>query len=264
MSFKAYFDGAGEADRKQYKSLTLGALSGSGVQWDHFTEQWNRNLSSHRAPFLHTTDALALAPPFSKENGWSKESVRELINGCVTVLERCATTRSRERFLFIGIRPVTVTVFLDDFRRALDKFPDIGSVEHTCVTLALAYCHAWGIFTGYAKIQLFFDQGEHFRGHIVDRVESKRVKKDSPGLSNIVHIGESDMREVPALQVADLLAWAVNSWHRDKRVTHDWQRRLLAIDREREVFDYARLCKPNLDNLKVVKSWKLPTRKKLS
>jgi hypothetical protein len=262
VSFKAFLDGGGKADNRQCKVVTLAALAGSGIQWDNFTEHWNRNLKTHRADFLHTADAMALKPPFTKDTGWSDAAVEAFIEGCVTVIERCSTTLNGDRFAFVGLWPVTVTVMVNDFKRALKILPDIGSLEHICVVQAVAGCHAWAMLNSYQKLQLYFDQGESFRGHMVDRTQSRKVKKDAPGLANIIHVGESDMRIVPALQAADLFAWAVN--HQiSGPVRYAWQKRLLAIPRQSELFDHARLSKPNVRNLAVVKSWKLPVRRKL-
>jgi hypothetical protein len=261
VSFKAFFDGGGKTDDPDCKVVTLAAVSGSGVQWDHFTERWNVNLETHRASFLHTTDAMSLQGAY--RSGWTTDSVRDFIEGCVTVIERCATTVNAEnRYSFVGLWPVTVSVKLSDFARATKVIPDIGTVEHVCVVQAVAYSHAWALLNSYQKIQLYFDQGESFRGHMVDRTRSKKVKKDAPGLKNVIHVGESDMREVPALQAADLFAWTVNRQIESGKVQEDWQRRLLAIPRQHDFFNYKRLSEPNFRNIEVVKSWKLPVRRK--
>jgi hypothetical protein len=266
MSFKAYFDGSGKSNNVKQKFVTLGTFAGSGVQWDHFTEAWDRNLKAHGADFLHTTDALSLHGAFK---GWTRAKVNDLIEGCVTVIERCVTVRSGDKFTFLGLRPIATTVNLKDFRKAIAKHPDIGTPEYLCVIQNLAYCHTYAISMGFSKLQLFFDRNEPFRGHVVDRVNSPRTLRDAPHMKNIIHTGESSMVDVPALQAADLLAWCVNDEQENRKLSHSWQRRLLAVDRDPmpeyapqpRVLDYARLSKPNIENIQKVKSWKLPPRR---
>jgi len=71
------------------------------------------------------------------------------------------------------------------------------------------------------------------------------------------------MREVPALQAADALAWAINHKYQPGGSRFDWVRRLLAIDRDEEEFRYERLARPMLDRLSVTRSWRLPKRARL-
>ena len=187
MSFKSYFDGAGKADRERYKVLTLAALSGNGMQWGHFTENWDRALDSHplKPEFLHVTDAVNLEGEFSAEKGWSKQCVDELMDSCVMVIERCVTTRDRNgKFNFIGLRPATISIPLADFKRATKKVPEIPAIHQVCVLQALARCMTWGKASGYSKIELYFDQGEEFRGHVIDRQCKKRARRDAPALLN--------------------------------------------------------------------------------
>jgi hypothetical protein len=266
VSFKAYFDGAGEANTNLYKVLTLAALCGSGIQWAHFTEQWGRVLSSHplKPEFLHVTDAVNLKAEFSEEKGWSKQAVDELMNSCVTIIERCVATRKGDHFSFIGIRPVTITVALDDFKRALKKIPELSAVHQVCVLQALVRCMTWGKANGYSKIELHFDQNERFRGHLLERQKHKRVRRDAPALLNIVSNGEADMRFVPALQATDVLAWSVHHKYEDGHCRYEWQERILAIDRDDELLKYARLCNPSTRAIKALKDWNLPRRRPIS
>jgi hypothetical protein len=264
VSFKGYFDGGNEADSREYRIVTLAAFSGSGAMWDHFTEQWDRVLTTHRAKFLHTTDAVALRNEFAVSKGWNRESVDLFISECVSVIEKCATTRDRDTdlFTYIGLRPVTVSVILKDFLQALKKFPKLGSPEHLCAINAVAFCTAWGLFTKYRKFQWFFDQGERFYGHIHDRLTNKKARRAAPELENTVCISEANMRHVAALQAADLLAWCVNRKYQQGRTEHEWQKRLLAIERDADWFDSKQLANPNLKHMDIVHSWKLPSRRK--
>jgi hypothetical protein len=261
MAFKAYFDGGNKPER--HDVITLAALSGSGIQWNNFTEQWKTVLKRHRASFLHIADAMTGAPnsPF-KKNAWTEAQVGSFVEDCVSVIERCTTTRKGDEFVYLGLRPVTVSVLVRDFKKALARIPDLGSIENLCVIHAAAHCNAYGLMTGHHKFQFFFDQGEAFYGHLCDRIRNKKAKKAAPGIQS-VHLEQANMREVPALQAADLFAWAINRTYKDGSARFEWQKRLLAIDRDEEVFRYARLLKPNREHIDIVKSWELPPRRPL-
>jgi hypothetical protein len=75
----------------------------------------------------------------------------------------------------------------------------------------------------------------------------------------VTHNGESDMRCVPALQAADLLAYCVG---RKNDIRFGWQRKVVEIERIEEWLDYSELSKPLLDIVDLAKNkWKLPRRR---
>lgn len=261
MALKSYFDGGNEANSREYDIVTLAAFSGSGIQWGNFEEHWKHNLVKHHAKWLHTTDAATLNGPFSRDKGWTTTKVDAFIKDCVTIIERCAAVRVKTELTFRGIRPATVSVLLKDFKKALLKIPALESPTEICATQCLGCCFHYGEYLDdRQKFQLFFDQGEPFYGHAHDRRTNRRSRKIDQIWKKVTHLGESDMREVPALQAADLLAWSVNHKYTDG-VTRDWQKRILAIDRDEEWFDHRRLLRPHREGLDIVRAWKLPRRR---
>jgi hypothetical protein len=259
VAFQCFFDGGNKADSRLYDTLTLAALSGDGVLWDVFTDQWRTVLKLHGAPFLHTNKAMVKEGVY---RGWTEAQVESFVGDCVSVLEKHATTRAANTFTYLGIRPATVTVFLKDFKNALARIPDLGSVEEVCAVHAAAWCQTYGLLTGHSKAQFFYDQGEPFCGHIRDRMNNKKARKVIPLLGKTVVANEADMRGVPALQAADLFAWTINHIYR-RAARFGWERRLLAIDRDEETFRYKRLISPNMGRLTVTRSWGLPKRARL-
>jgi hypothetical protein len=255
--FKAYFDGGNQADSTRYRTLTLAAFCARPVQWDGFTEEWEHVLKSHGAKWLHTTDAVATKKSFLE---WKRPEVDALIGDCVSVIERRATVRLGGHFDYFGIRPIAATVFLQDFKRALKVYP-IHSPEMHCALHCATAAQVWGKVNGYDKIEFFFDRNEPFAGHIKDRLSSTgahRVRKELRDY--IVNVGEADSKVVPALQAADLLAWCINTMY-DGGIKRDWQRRMLKIDRDSQVFRYSMLSHPNKEHVDIIASWKLPRRK---
>jgi hypothetical protein len=263
VAFKAYFDGGNEADSTQYEIVTLAGVSGDEIHWKNFESQWRAVLDKHKAKYLHTTDALALQRAFRIDHGWDNPRVEKLIEDCVSVLERCCSTQDANDYIvYPGLRPATISINLHDFKRTLVKVPDLGTPEHLCATNCAQCVLTYGIHIKHAKsFQFFFDRGEPFYGHIRDRVDHPKSRRAGPYWTLVTHLGESNMREVPALQAADLFAWSVSHYHQEGKARFDWQKRVLAIKREETYFRHARLLKPILEHIELVKKWKLPRRR---
>ena len=85
-----------------------------------------------------------------------------------------------------------------------------------------------GIEYGANWFHFVFDQNEPFLGHIKDRRENKKARRDlEPINTRVTSLIEADMRRVPALQVADIFAWCVTNKLRTSR--HRWQNRILRL-----------------------------------
>jgi hypothetical protein len=256
---KSYFDGGNQADSTQYDVVTLAAVSGTKDEWIPFERDWRKNLRKHKAEHLHTTDAATLNYNFK---GWTEKQRDAFLLDCVRVAEHHSVRQNREgrpgRF---GLYPYTITVVLKDFVEAHRAMPDTtpNTAEEACATHALAACLQWGAYASTNRFQLFFDQGERYRGHICDRIHNPKAIKRLPMLSSIVANTEADMRLVPALQLADLFAWCVSQQRRES--PFKWQTRLLKIDRRDERLDSITLRKTVPGAPEIIRSWKLPKRK---
>lgn len=262
VAFKSYFDGGNQADSKQYEIVTLAAFSGEQIQWSNFERQWKAVLAKHGAPYLHTTDAVALSDPFSKRNGWSARKVDNFIDDCAGVIERCSARRRGGSLVSSGLRGHTISVILPDYKRACQKVRGLWDVPHICVVQCVNCCFNFAHILGVdGKFQLYFDRNEPFYGHIRDRLNNRKSRGASPGWQRVAHIGESEMNAVPALQAADLLAWCVNHQYEEGRPNRRWQQRVIDVDRDAGWYDYKRLCKPIRENVDVVNSWRLPRRR---
>ena len=256
MPFKSYFDGGNKADSTQYDVLTLAVMSGSAQHWKDFEDRWRKVLRAHGANWLHTTDAVSLQDEYK---GWTKRRVNEFITDCTEVIERCAAQRTGRKITYWGIRPATITVVLNDYKRAMNHFPNLGAVEQLCAVQAAVCAMTYGRAKGFVKFQFFFDQNEPFYGHIRDRMVNKRSVQSSPDWKHVV-TAEANMRDVPALQAADLMAWSVS---RKNDTRHDWQKRVLAIDRDQQWVDYSTLLTADADALARIESFRLPPRRQM-
>ena len=262
---KSFFDGANQADSTQYDVISLASVSGTSEYWRPFERDWKATLKRHHAPWLHTTDAVSLKrQPFTKENGWDEAKRDVFISDCVTVIEKhlLHPKSKREPRGRPGLLAHVVTIVLSDFIRARTANPEVPrDVTVLCATQAVDRAIARGKVIGVHHYYLTFDQNEPFMGHILDRQHNRKARKHlAPVIERISHIGESDMREVPALQMADLFAWCYS--HKKRTPRFDWQNRLLShrkwID---DWYTYDKLIRiiPGVADL--VQSWGLPPRK---
>jgi hypothetical protein len=231
MILKSFFDGGNQADSTKHDVVSLASVSGTLDQWRSFERDWKANLETYGAPYLHTTDAVSLkAEPFTKENGWDRDRRDAFISDCVTIIEAHIAeppnkTDPHGRF---GLLPYVLTVVLKDFLRARDANPEVPkTAEEICAMQTVFRCLQWGEYIGAHFYHLVFDQGEPFMGHVLDRQNNRKAKRHLKAIvERITSIKESNMRLVPALQMADLFAWCINNKRRTPR--HKWQDRMLS------------------------------------
>ncbi len=159
----------------------------------------------------------------------------------------------------MGLLPITLTIPFDDWLRAKKAMPELPeTIEDICASESVGFALKWGRYIDAKKYELYFDRGEPFYGYISTRWRHPKAQKDIELMKDIIHVGESTSREVPALQMADLFAWSVN---RANQETKEWHIRLHDLPWESRLLDYEHLIKPNLGALKRMASWELPRRK---
>ena len=261
MVLKSYFDGSNHADSSEYDRISIATVCGTSKQWKRFDTEWRKVLYRHRADYLHTTDAVSLRNDFAKEKGWSKTRVDAFIGDCVDVIGRqiriphgVPGRRPRE-----GLYPVTLTIPFDDWLRAkktLPKLPD--TIEELCATESVSFALKWGRLIDAKKYEFYFDRGENFHGHISNRWRHPKAQKDIEQMKDVIHVGESSSRDVPALQMADLFAWCIN--HNDN-VSREWHGRLHSLPYKSPLLDYEHLIKPRPGVLEIIDSWGFPPRR---
>ena len=198
--------------------------------------------------------------PFTLEKEWSVQKVDALISDCVKVLEEhialplAGSAPPRE-----GLMPFTATIVLSDFKRARGVNSDVPKdATEILATQALNACFEWGTSRGTDWYDLFFDKNEPYRGHVVDRKRNPKARRQVPEIEKVSLIAEADMVHVPALQMADLLAWCVSHKRTPAR---NWQKRLLSLARVDEWLEYNNLIKPIPGVADLIREWKLSPRK---
>ena len=208
---KAYYDGGNKSDSTAYKVLTLAGYAATDSIWIRVERQWTDVLAHHKIGYMHMAEAMSLNGSYSKENGWDEAKVQNLLHDLVGVMES---------FKRRPVTGVSCTVVLSDYLSARRTFADLPPVENLCMTQCMGVALIWyGTLPrystdGYSKLpsecaDLYFDRGEPFYGHAVDAWNHKTFRNRDT-FKAIRRIEQADMRSVPGLQMADMLAWAHN------------------------------------------------------
>lgn len=218
-------------------------------------------LKRNEAPWLHTTDVVSLSnAPFTHNNGWSRERADIFLNNCVDVVDNHVTIPDKRP----GLIPYVFTVVLADFIRASKENPAVPKdANGFCAVESIFRAMKQGEHLGANFFHFVFDQNEPFRGHLIDRMNSKKARRDAGIYHKITSNTEANMRCVPGLQVTDLIGWCISNKNRKRR--RGWHNRIL---RYRKWIDdwngYERIMQSNPEISKKIRSWNLPKRKDTS
>lgn len=265
MVLKVYFDGANKADLNLYDRVVLAAVLGTSDQWDLFIADWKMVLDGHKVQYLHTTDAVTLNKTFSKKNGWNNAAVDNLILDCVRAVKKHIAMPSLVPGEYRpGLRVVTMTIYLEDYKRARKSKPELPkSVDEICTSEVLGFVFKWGHEIGAECYHLYFDRGEGFYGHVRDRKDSKKIRRDVPLLDKVAALAEAEMQLTPGLQLADLFAWCIS--HNEAPSKRLWHRALNDLPKdpswESLYMDEGYLLNPIPGALERIQTWGTPQRK---
>ncbi len=264
---KAYFDGAQTANNDR---VTLSCVCGTCDEWTPVELAWKQVIAKHKAPPLHTTNANALQKEFDKKKGWNNKKVNAYISACVDVLEGSLAQAGRiliptasgflPNITKAGLNVVTMTIPLDDFRRARDVVPNFpNSISELCASEVLGFVFRYGRRLRVKGYELFFDRNEPFCGHVKDRWNSTKAQRQIPELKKVASVGESNMNVSPALQIADLFAWCIN--HQDN-VRREWHKRIGDLSWDSYIPTYEYLINPTPGALERTAAFGFSKRKK--
>jgi len=210
---ESYFDGSNVGGWEKGSIVTLAGFAADGEVWAEFNEGWRQTLQdSGRRPavdHLHMRKAAHLLSPFDFRSGWNMERIGFLITDLLMYLQ----TIDKKRF-----RQFACTVDLDAHRRVTSE----GLVGDPPIQLCVDHC-ALTVLAWYSldypgiihSAHYFFDESEPFKELFENKWRRERNNIFAPGASDmfwsvIKTVTTASMKDKPALQAADLLAWASN------------------------------------------------------
>lgn len=258
MSLECYFDGANKPT-PEHDRVVLAAACGTTEQWQGFNAAWNDLLDHFPAPPLHTKDAAALKRDFSRE-GWDHDVVDDFISEAVRIVEKhIAYQLPLSKKFTSGLFVATLTIPLDDWKRAREVVTLPNSVNEILTSETMGFCFAWGREIRAESYHFYFDQGEDFRGHAVDRINSTTIKEDVPMFQTVTVFPEADASATPPLQMADLFAWCIA--HNDDKIKRSWHPVLNDLSWESKILTYDYLIQPSPKALERTLNWNTPPRR---
>lgn len=185
-----FFDESGHSSGTEF--FALAAFVAQDSHWVAFDEQWRNALSRHGAPYLHMREFAHWVGPFK---GWTEDRRKGLLGDCVTAIK--------------SIRAIAVgaAMSVEDFKK-LDyeaqstlQDPFFCCFQEVVRGAALnAHLEREGL-----KVQMVFSRQDEFRAMASKlwNVMAKHIDVNE----RMASLEFQDMRTVPGLQAADLLAY---------------------------------------------------------
>lgn len=217
IAVRAYLDGSGKSHEKR---LTLAAFAAPDHTWQQMEAAWFAVLGAHplKPQYIHMKELCPLKGEFDREKGWTQELSFGLLNQMLIFLQR---------FDKHDLQMYYCTIDLEARRKLMAE----GYTIPKAVEICNQYCaetvlkrhlqKAWQQDPAAREAEemvFVFDNGEEFYHPFCKKWEReiKRFKKEGGfnawNVITDVHT-TTRMKQLPGLQAADVLAWAVNREH---------------------------------------------------
>jgi hypothetical protein len=214
IALESYFDGSAyPGDWRKGSLVTLAGFAADDSVWAEFDQEWRRILNDNSrrpaAPYLHMREATKLKGPFTHRDGWNLQKVQFLVTDLLMYMQHV----DKQRFRQFGC-----TIDLVAYRKLTEEGFSFNDPVDICNEFCPFVVLAW-YATYYPGLihsaHYFFDIEEPFKGPFEERwKEEKQNQLDVTGMrewwSVIKTVTTAEMRERPAMQAADLLAWSSN------------------------------------------------------
>jgi hypothetical protein len=213
IALESYFDGSatkGWKSRSGY--VTLAGTAADDSVWKNFDHDWREILSKSKdrpeAKYIHMREAAHLKKEFSPKNGWTFPKVARLLHDLLGYLQ----TIDKQKF-----RQFAGTVDLAAYHRIKVEGHQLHEVVWLCNRSPEAALYWYA--TQYPGIihsaHYFFDIREPFKEPFERKWNEKKTALiyTSPSTTYwtlIKSVTATDMESHPAMQAADMLAWASN------------------------------------------------------
>lgn len=211
IALRAYLDSSGKLEDGY---MTLAAFAASDEMWGKFETDWKAILDGHtpRANYVHMREIAHQTGAFDRKLGWNDNNAFGLANKCLMYMSHLDKKRFHMFFCAVDLKawhelraetyplPSPIELCNQFCPRGVmlwwfDKYPEIIDIHKD-------------------SFKFFFDKGEYFKRPFEDEwiAESKRAEEQGKWSiwKLIEQVSEVDMKKVPGIQAADILAWAVN------------------------------------------------------
>jgi hypothetical protein len=212
IAIRTYLDSSGKLVDNY---MTLAAFAGPDEIWAEFEGKWDDILHNHvpRAEYMHMKELNLLMKGFDWKLGWNLKNTWELLFKCLMYMQNLDKQRFRMFYCAIDLEAwrklKAETYQLPDpielcnkfcsemvMRWYLVRYPDV--LDHTS-----------------PSIHYFFDKDEAFKEPFEDKWNKETAQMDATKgdwsiWSMVKEVASVDMKGVPGVQAADILAWSIN------------------------------------------------------
>lgn len=205
---RCYFDGSEGRDDANSRWITLVGYMASDVSWRAFQPKWETMLRDRYpvAPWLHMWEVLAHEDPFERVNGWTDTKITDLVLSALNVLQELDKK---------GFRAFVYSVDVTARDRLITEGYKIPAAPTICAHSCLKAAFDWYFMSHKLEAAyVFYDRDESFFGQVrqewLKRADPRKrlVSGDIWGL--LANVEDVNMRDTPAVQAADLIAWGHN------------------------------------------------------
>lgn len=200
MSYRAYLDDSGESsDPNETITCVAGCVSTDDA-WSEFDAEWKETLARFEMPYLHMKEYSASVGPFAKWKG-NEGQRKSFLSSLMDVIDRHVMA-------VVGATvPVAAFEKLQPEQQAMVGDPHLMSMQEA---LHASCVLGWG---NQGLVDVIFSDQTELRGR-TERVFSY-VKKMAQIGPHLRKFSWGSYREIPGLQVADLVAYELLRFARD-------------------------------------------------
>jgi len=212
IAIRTYLDSSGKLENNY---LTLAAFFGPDEVWAEFETKWQEVLHNHvpRAEYIHMRELVRQLDGFDRAFGWTQKNCWELVIKCLMFIQHLDKQRFRMFYCAIDLEAWR------KLKAETYQLPDpIELCNESCSEIIMKWylVRYPDIISHLPALHYFFDRDEYFKQPFEDKWKAELAKLDaSKGDWSVWSLVEevstvADMRKVPGIQAADVLAWAVN------------------------------------------------------
>ncbi|HWZ46338.1 MAG TPA: DUF3800 domain-containing protein [Candidatus Saccharimonadales bacterium] len=211
IALRAHLDSSGKLENDY---MTLAAVAASDQIWQKFEADWDKILSNHtpKATYVHMRELAHQHGGFDRKLGWNDENAFGLSNQCLIYMNSLDKKRFKVFYCAIDLKA---------WRKLQAKNYPLPDPIEMCNWYCSEIILAWYLGSYPEKpnmfrdsIRYFFDQNEYFKGPFEDKWNKEKDRAEKTREWNIWQtikgVSAVDMKDVPGVQAADIVAWAVN------------------------------------------------------
>lgn len=218
IALRVHLDSSGKPAIDQF--ITLAGFAAPDELWKDFETGWDKILKGHspKADYVHMKEINALDKGFSSPLGWNQHSAFTLAANCLVYMSHL----DKDRFCMFYC-----TVDTGAWHKLKHEGYDIPEPIELCNEFCVFGIQIWYAYKFPLKSEIFdlktdgqhyvFDRNEEFYLPFRAKWNLEKDNFENTGALSpwilIDDVTEADMKKVPGIQAADILAWSVNREH---------------------------------------------------